>query len=172
MKTLAFLFAFGAATSALALDKVGIAVNVRTDGKAMGEQKGNAEEQKRFLEITLTNRTREELTGLVVKWAVFANDLEANETVKAGSGQVKSSVYFQRPEVVQSQTVTMKYTPRHAERSSSGKGRSGSNRKATYKTVEAKGTRYKGWGVQVFQGSTMIGEAYSTPELKSEMGSR
>lgn len=172
MKTFLLLLVC-AAVPALALDKVGIAVTVKTDGKAIEEKKGYEEEQKRFLAITLTNRTREELSGLVVKWAIFATDLKERETSKAGSGEVKASVYPQRTELVQSQTVTMNYTPRHAVRSSSGKGggkSKGSNVKM--KTVEASGARYRGWGVRVFQGPALIGEAYSTPELKAEMGSR
>lgn len=174
MKTLLLLLLVCAAAPALALDKVSIAVTVKTDGKAIAEKKGYEEEQKRFLAITLTNRTREELSGLVVKWAIFASDLKERETSKAGSGEVKASVYPRHPELVQSQTVTMNYTPRHAVRSSSGKGRSkgGKGGSVKMKTVEASGTRYRGWGVQVFQGSALIGEAYSTPELKAEMGAR
>lgn len=173
MKTLLLLLLVCAAAPVLALDKVSIAVTVKTDGKAIAEKKGYEEEQKRFLAITLTNRTREELSGLVVKWAIFASDLKERETSKAGSGEVKASVYPRHPELVQSQTVTMNYTPRHAVRSSSGKS-SGKSKGSSVKmkTVEASGTRYRGWGVQVFQGSALIGEAYSTAELKGAMGSR
>jgi hypothetical protein len=174
MKTLSLILLVCAASSAFALDKVAITVNVKTDGRAVSEAKGKEEEQRRFLDITLTNRTREELSGLVVKWAIFATDLAEGGTTKAGSGEIKSSVYPQRGETLQSQTVTMNYTPRHAERASKGKGGYGNRRRGntTYKTVEATGNRYKGWGVQVYQGTALIGEAYSTPELKNSMGSR
>ncbi len=170
MKNLVPLFLALAATPVLALDKVGVAVNVRTDGRAV-DGNGKTEEQKRFLEIIVTNRTREELTDLSVKWVIFATDLKSNDVTKAGKGDVKASVYPQRNEVITAQTVTMNYTPRHAERSSQSKGK-GSNKKGgntTSKTVEASGNRYKGWGVQVFQRGTMVGEAYSTHELKTRM---
>jgi hypothetical protein len=160
-------------SSALALESVGVAVQVRTEGAASGG-KGVADTQKRSLAITLTNRTREELGGLTVKWVIFASDLKSGEIGKAGSGELKSSLPASGSETVQSQTTIMKYTPRHAEtvthknRFNDGNNR-GKNRQQSVKIVDAKGDRYRGWGVQVLRGGTVVGEAYSTPELKAQM---
>jgi len=158
---------------AFALESVGVAVQVRTEGAA-SDGGGPADTQKRSLAITLTNRTREDLGGLTVKWAIFASDLKSGDTAKAGSGELKSSLAAAASETVQSQTATMKYTPRHTEtvthknQVNNGNNR-GKNRQQSVKIVDAKGDRYRGWGVQVLRGGAVVGAAYSTPELKTRM---
>jgi hypothetical protein len=162
------------ATPAWALESVNVAVQVRTDGAAV-EGKGPADTQKRYLDITLTNRTREDLGGLTVKWVIFSSDLKSGDIDKAGQGEVKSSLSAGRSEEVKTQTVTMKYEPRHAERVAQKNqgfnrgGNQGRNRQQMVKVVPASGDRYRGWGVQVLRGSEVVGEAYSTPELKAKM---
>ena len=109
-----------------------------------------------------------------MRWAIFASDLKSGDIGKAGSGELKSSLAAAASETVQSQAATMKYTPRHAETvahknaNNFGNNRD-KNRQKAVKIVDAKGDRYRGWGVQVLRGGAVVGEAYSTPELKSQM---
>ncbi len=154
------------------LNKVDVRVNVKTEGKAF-DGKGAGEQQKRSLEITLTNKTREDLSGLKVKWVMFSTDLKSDKVGKAGSGEVNSNISAGRSEVLEGKTVTMNYTQKHTVRDNAGQNnnRNNNNRNNNnrVKTIPASGDRYRGWGVQVYEGGTLVGDAYSTQDLKSGM---
>jgi hypothetical protein len=173
MNVRAALFALTFTPAVFALDSVNVAVQVRTDGEAV-EGKGTKDTQKRYLDITLTNRTREDLGALTVKWVIFSSDLKSGAIDQAGQGEVKASLAATRSETVKTPTVTMKYEPRHAEPvrhkdKDDFINMRRKNRPQNVRIVEAKGDRYRGWGVQVFRGKEVVGEAFSTPELKAKM---
>lgn len=152
--------------AAITPDKVGVTVQVRNDGEAVDSTRGRAETQARFLEINVTNRTREELAGLNVKWTFLGYDLKDDEIAFVDSGDVKSTLAPSRSEVIKTKTVKFNYSRAGSQKV---KGRGKGKRNGRVKRVPASGTRYAGWGVQVFQNGSLVGEAYSRPELKDEI---
>lgn len=150
------------------LDKVSVAVQVRTPGDAYDASKGRADTQVRALEILVTNRTREELTDLSVKWTLFGFDLKDDEPVVAESGEVKSTLAPMRAEKIETKSATFKSSAAGTQKAG-GKGKGKSKGKGSMKRVPASGTRYAGWGVQVFQNGTVVGEAFSRIDLKDDL---
>jgi len=150
--------------TASALDKVNIAVQVRTVGKTVDTDPGRADSQTRLLEITVTNRTRETLPDLVVKWTFFGEDLKEEDIVVAESGEEKARLQPGRSENLKTRETTFHYS-RAGVQKRKGKGKRGGKAKK----VPASGTRYAGWGVRVYQKGALVGEAYSLLELKEAL---
>lgn len=63
---------------------------------------------------------------------------------------------------IKTKPTTFTYTPRHSIRTGSG-------RRARFKTVEATGVRFHGWAVRAFIGDQLAGEAYSIESIKKLM---
>src|SRR5688572_12988789 len=112
--------------TASALDKVNIAVQVRIGGKSVDTNAGRTDSQTRFLEITVTNRTREALPKLLVKWTLFGNDLKQDDIVVAESGEEKANLQPGRSEKLETRETTFHYSRASFEK---GKGRKGGKAK-------------------------------------------
>jgi hypothetical protein len=147
-----------------ALDKVSVTAQVHAGTKAGSGGGAAADTQSRKLEVNLTNRTKENLTGLKVKWTLFGSDLKDDDTVAAESGEEKTDLAPGRATKFETKDVEF-----HFSRATVQRTRSGNRGGARARRVPASGTRYAGWGVRVYQGETLIGEAYSLPEFKGSM---
>ncbi len=163
--------AFAFAPTAQAIDKVSIEVQVHSENVAPATEAKPAKgpklehDESKTLEIKVTNTMREELKDLKVKWTLFGDDLKDNSTAITESGDESASLAPNTSQTVKSKTATYKGERAHSETSGGG----GKGKKATAKRVPASGTRYAGWAVQVMQGNTLVGEAYSRPELKASL---
>ena len=135
---------------------------VRISAKVKSEhgdhKSSNAEILKKHLEIELTGSSA--LQGEVkVISTFFADDLGADRVVPLKTKEIKAEVGKSRSTRITSSVVTFSYTRKHSERSGTG-------RRARFKSVEATGKRYHGWGVQVFSGNELVGEAFSSREIQ------
>jgi hypothetical protein len=155
-----------AAWPAHALDKVALAVQVRTEGNAVSSGKPK-DEQARSLEIQISNRTREDLGALTVTWKMFGFDLEDDEVVLEESGKLSTDLKAAATAALQSKTVKFDSTRAHGKRTTAWKKKA-PPKTVNYKRVEATGTRYAGWGVEVRRSGELIGEAFSRPDLKEK----
>jgi hypothetical protein len=149
-------------STARALDKVNVAAQIRVaPGKSVSTTAAGREAtQTRFLEMNITNRTREDLSGLSVKWTLFGSDLKNNDTVISGSGEAKSSLAPGRSEKLNTPEVVFSYSRAGVQKGNAkGVGRA--------RRAEPAGSRYSGWAVRVYQEGNLVGEAYSLPEFKA-----
>lgn len=117
-------------------------------------------EQKR-LEITLQNRTTRAYADLTVKYYLFARDLSAKEAVLLRAGAVQTSLPGLGAKKLNSEVVAMTYTPQSSKRVSAGR------RAYTMVPVPAKGEKFAGYGVEVWQGDTKLAEKFDPPDLKA-----
>lgn len=126
---------------------------------AHDDPKGSiAEVVKKHLEIDISGGASF-LGDVKVTCTFFADDLSANKIVALKSTDLKAELVAGKSTRLTSPEVSFNFTPQHSEKSGSG-------RRAKYKRIEATGNRYHGWAVQVFRGSDLVGEAYSTNDIK------
>lgn len=123
------------------------------------DPKGSIDEVvKKHLEIELRGSSK--LQGEVkVTCAFFADDLSGGKIVALKSNTLTVTLETGKSARTSSPAVTFKFTPQHSERSGSG-------RRTRYKSIEATGSRYHGWSIQVFRGEEVVGEAFSIPSIK------
>ena len=91
-------------------------------------------------------------------------DLTEEDIVVAESGEEKANLQPGRSENLKTRETTFHYS-RAGVQKGKGKGKRGGKAKK----VPASGTRYAGWGVRVYQGKALVGEAYSLPEPKEAL---
>ncbi|OYW70463.1 MAG: hypothetical protein B7Z37_30655 [Verrucomicrobia bacterium 12-59-8] len=145
------------ATAALADNSVRLRVAVKGEHN---DPRGSVQEvHRRWLEVSATAFHLERPEKVRIEWTLFGDDLTAKKVVKQASGV--DTVELAQGQVATSKTkpATFTYTPRHSVRTGSG-------RRARFKTVEATGIRYHGWAVRAFIGDQLAGEAYSIESIK------
>ncbi|MCX6997742.1 MAG: hypothetical protein NTV49_11800 [Kiritimatiellaeota bacterium] len=119
----------------------------------------NAPKSKQLL-ITVARICKDDLSDAVVQWRLYATDVETRKMTVAGSGEIPVALTNLASQSVTSDPpVTVKYIPVKIEQS-------GGNQQAG-RIIRASGQRISGWAVQVFQGTTLVGEKYSDSSLKS-----
>lgn len=123
------------------------------------DPKGSIDEVvRKNLEIEL--RGSNALQGEVkVTCTFFADDLGTDKLVALKSNSLTAVLEAGKSTRITSPVVTFNFTPQHSVKSGSG-------RRAKFKNVEAVGSRYHGWGIQVFRGDELVGEAFSLPSIK------
>lgn len=135
---------------------------VRIDGKLSTEhddpKDGFQEVVKKNLVAVLTGPVDRDIGQLTIKTIFYADDLDANKLVV--EKEMLSQVSLLRGRArVEVPSVIFRFTPTHGEITGSG-------RRSIAKRIESSGRRYHGWGIQVYKGDDIIGEAYSNPSLK------
>jgi hypothetical protein len=120
--------------------------------------KDTAEEHIRWLEISASSMSLIQPAQVTLEWHFFADDLKADEVVEHVKGS--EVIEMQPGKVVEIKTkeTVFSYVRQHAERVSGG-------RRASYKRVEATGTRYHGWGVRALMDGKVIAEAFSSRDI-------
>ncbi len=129
--------------------------NQTVNKKALDEIRGH------WLAVEVSNGSAAKLEGLVLKWTLYASNLQrgTNDIVAEKSGESKIILDVGKHEHLITPKVPFKWTPRHSDKTGSG-------RSAKYKKVDETGHRYYGYHVQVLNGETVVGEAYSQDSLK------
>jgi hypothetical protein len=116
--------------------------------------------QKRYLRITLTNRLKEKVSDLRVRYFLFSYDLNDGEVKLFLSSTLGAALDPSATQVLESaKAVTMYYPPRLK----STWGIASTDR------TPARGMQQAGYGVQVLKGKTLLAETYSSPEIKQHV---
>ncbi|MFZ2277861.1 MAG: hypothetical protein WAW39_08675 [Prosthecobacter sp.] len=141
---------------AQAVTPIRVTATVKTEH---ADPKGSIDEVvKKNLEIEL--RGSNTLQGEVkVTCTFFADDLGTDKLVALKSHSLTAVLEAGKSTRLTSPVVTFNFTPQHSVKSGSG-------RRAKFKNVEAVGSRYHGWGIQVYRGDELVGEAFSLPSIK------
>lgn len=123
------------------------------------DPKGSIDEVvKKHLEIELRGSAK--LQGEVkVTCTFFADDLAGDKIIALKSNSLTATLEAGKSTRVTSPVVSFNFTPQHSVKSGSG-------RRTRFKRVEATGNRYHGWGIQVFRGNELAGEAFSNASIK------
>lgn len=150
------------AGSALADNVIKLQVAAKSEHDDPKGAKNPQEIQKRWLEIAATAFHLEKPAAVRLEWAFFGDNLDSDKVIKHGEGTETVELAQSKNADAKTKTVTFNFTPRHGERTGSG-------RRARVKTVEATGVRYHGWGVRAFVDGKLAGEAYSSPDIQKRM---
>ena len=120
--------------------------------------KDSAEEHLRWLEISASSMSLTQPAQVTLEWYFFADDLKARKVVEHVKGSEVVEMQPGKAMEIKTKEVAFSYVREHAERVSSG-------RRASYKRVEATGTRYHGWGVRALMDGKVIAEAFSSRDI-------
>lgn len=115
-----------------------------------------------WLTVRVTNSSPVKLEGLTLKWKLYAANLQrgSDQILVEKSGEMKIAVEASGNSIdVTTPKVAFAWTPQHAVRS-------GSSRRAVYKTVPEEGHRYHGYLIQIMNGDTVVAEAVSSEALR------
>lgn len=145
-------------TSVASAGGVMLTVKASSENKTADKKKAEVT-RATWLTVRITNPSSTKLEGATLKWTLFAASLKrgTDDIVVEKSGDIKFAVDANGRAVdLVTPKVAFTYTPMHTERS---------GRRST-KTVEETGHRYHGYHVQVLNGDTVIGEAFSNESLR------
>lgn len=146
---------------AFAGSSVALQVQTQSENKTPGS-KTVEKVHAHWLVVRVTNASGMKLEGLTLRWTLCAANLQrgADDIRVERSGDIKFGVdtggHFAE---LTTPKVPFSWVPQHAERS-------GSSRRAVYKTVPESGHRYHGYLVQVLNGDTIVAEAVSNEALR------
>lgn len=150
------------AGSALADNAIKLQVTAKSEHNDPKGANNSQEIQRRWLEIAATAFHLEKPATVRLEWAFFGDNLNSSKVIKHGEGTESMELAQGKKADAKTTPVTFDFTPRHGERSGSG-------RRARFKAVEATGVRYHGWGVRAFVDGKLAGEAYSSPDIQKRM---
>jgi hypothetical protein len=158
--TLAILAGASAAT-AVGADLTTISpISVRVEQVSDDKRARFEEDQKKTLQIHLSNDSPKDL-AVKVKFYYFAKDSKDNAVLVFKEGKKGATVKAHAEAMVQADAATAKVVEKHQENTSRGH---------PAKEIPAAGQRLVGYGVQVFQNSALAAEYFSEPSLKSNVG--
>lgn len=119
--------------------------------------------QKRQLQITLSNRTGQNLANLTVRYFLFTQGLDDKEIHLFKTGKRDVSLGPSASQIIKSEEASTAYTPQHSKPIKEG-------RVTRFEQIPASGQKNAGYGVQVFDGQTLLAETFEPPEVKSYIG--
>ncbi len=136
-------------------ERVRVEVRVATESELKDIAKTTADRvtQKRTLNITLSGKPKSPETR-VIKWTAYGRDLRNDQTRPIGSGEIKLAL-VNGTQTVESEPTTTTHTPDHAVTPKAGGGK---RPNARARHVEATGTKFIGYSVQVMDGTKVVGE--------------
>ena len=144
-----------------------VRVQSKADNKDIANSSASTKTQHETLEIQLSGKQKSP-ESRVVKWFIFGRNLKSNDVTVLASGEEKVSLDAHGQQMVETKTATTTSTPDHSVVSKS-KGRGGSSGRVSVKKVEGTGVKYIGYGVQVKDGGTIVGKAFSGQSLEAEV---
>ena len=124
--------------------------------------------QNHSLKIYVTN-TSKDVSNVKVKHIFFGRNLKNHSVDKINEGEKEAQVKPLATEAVEVPMVSSTYTEEHFETGGGGAGGGKAGRGKPGKKVEASGSRFVGYAVQVFQGEKMVAEAYEPASMKDEV---
>jgi hypothetical protein len=148
-------------------------ISIRVEQVNKSDNAKHGKTQSRMLKVNITNGSADDKSGLVVKYWVFAKEVKDRDLVVLGKGELPAQVKSHGTEIVETPTFTAKSTEDHYEMKKPEKGRSGQkNNKGPQlgKKIEGGGEKMAGYAVKVFDGGTLVAEAYEPLGMKEQMG--
>jgi hypothetical protein len=163
-------------TAQTAADLVHVDVRVKstTDRKDIKGSSADEKTENVTLDIGLSGKPKSP-ESRVVKWVIFGKEIAEKDVKPIESGEEKLALSATGQQKFESKTATTTSTPEHAiqQQSKGGKGApgggGGKSKTPTSKKVPGSGAKYVGWGVQVKDGATVVGEQYSGTTFKPLM---
>ncbi len=127
--------------------------------------KESAEAHTRWLEISASSMSLTGPAKVTFEWHFFADDLQADHVVEHAKGSEVIEMQPGKTVELKTKQAVFSYVRQHAERVSSG-------RRASYKRVEATGSRYHGWAVRALLDGKVVAEAFSSRDIAKLIESR
>jgi hypothetical protein len=160
-------------TAQTATDMVRVEVRVKntTDRKDIKGSSADEKTENVTLDVSLSGKPKSP-ESRVVKWVIFGKDVADKDVKPLESGEEKLALSATGQQKFESKTASTTSTPEHAQQQSKGGGGKGGGSKGkmpTSKKVAGSGAKYVGWGVQVKDGATIVGEQYSGTTFKPLM---
>ena len=118
------------------------------------------------LEITISGKPHNPETR-IVKWTVYGKDRKTDAVSILKSGDARVDFALGSTQKIITEEVSTTSSADHTVSSSSRGGR-GNSRRLRYTKVEGSGTRYIGYGVQVFEGDKVVAEKFDPRTLESK----
>ena len=142
-------------------DRVRVEVQIvsQSDHKELAKTTADQVTQHKTLNIVLNGKPKNPETR-TIKWATYGRNMKSNNVQQLESGELKLGLTNGR-QTTESKRTTTTYTPMHTTVSTSrnsGRGRSSGRSTPKAKRVEATGTKFAGYSVQVLDGGKVVGE--------------
>jgi len=115
--------------------------------------------EEKELQVTLRNFSQRTYTGVVLRYYVFAKDLQTKETVIAGTGEEMVTLTPGLVKPVATKTVRFTYSQAYTKK----KG-------GKITAVDPEGLKYQGYGVQAWLGDSLLAEKFNPLEMKTALG--
>ena len=122
--------------------------------------------QNIVLEITLSGKPHNP-EARVVKWTAYGKDRKTGVVTALKSGDARVDLASGMTQKILTEEVSTTSSADHTVSSSSRGGR-GNGRRLRYTKVEGSGSRYIGYGVQVFDGENVVAERFDPRTLESK----
>ena len=130
-----------------------------TDRKDLGGTTTDTVTQKKSIIIKLTGKPKSPETR-VVKWTAYGRDVKEKDVKVLESAELPLALDKGGIQTVETKTFSSTYTPEHSKgKGGKGGGGKGSGGKSGGKKVEAEGTKFAGYSIQVMEGTHVVGEA-------------
>ena len=131
-------------------------VRIKVEQPSKTDLAGDTKTVKRALKVSVVNSSNEPLE-LKLKYVLFGRDAADKDIKVIDQGDRPASVKPRSTEIVETSTVSAVFV----------EARSDPN---THKRVPASGTKFVGYGVQVFLGDRLVAEIYDPPSMKASWG--
>lgn len=135
--------------------------NVDRESKAK-----NSGSQTVTLDITINGKP-EDPEKRTIKWTAYGKDQKTGSVVTMDSGELPVNLAAGSTQKTTTKKLTTSYKEEHTQSSSSGGGR-GRSRRVKYTKIPGEGVKYYGYGVQVMEGETVVGEKFDPKKLEEE----
>jgi hypothetical protein len=161
------------ATPATHAEVSAISIHVEASSKTeLNKDDRYTKTQAHSLKVQVTNSGKEP-ADINVKYIFFGRDVKAHNIDKINEGEKTAQIKPLATDVVDIPAVTSSYTDEHYDMpggGGAGGGKGGGKNVKPGKKVEASGSKFVGYAVQVFQKDKMVAEAYEPASMKDEVG--
>jgi hypothetical protein len=139
-------------------DRVRVEVQIVSDNDHKDIAKTSVDQitQNKTLTIKLSGKPKSPDTR-VIKWTAYGRNVKSNSIQMLESGEFKLELATNGGQTVDTKRFASTYTPEHSVVSTS-RSRSSGRSTPRAKRVEATGTKFAGYSVQVLDGGKVVGE--------------
>jgi len=147
------------------------AISIRVDPSSKSEP-GKPDRyvitQTHSLKVYVTNASKD-AAEVKVKSILFGRDLKDHNIDKINEAEKEAQVKPLATETVEIPAATSTYTEEHYEMAAGAAGKAPGKNAKPGKKVEASGSRFVGYAVQVYQGEKLVAETYEPASMKDEV---
>jgi hypothetical protein len=150
-----------AQASGLSLTVTPSSKQLQPDGSATkrrsAKTRAERNEQKQ-LTVTVRNFSNKAYDGLVLRYYFFAENVESEEIVIVGTGEERFNLAPNKVTQIETKPVTLHYTQPYQKKS-----------KGKIVVMPAAGSKYEGFGVQLWFGQAVVAEKFEPVGLKKQL---